>query len=104
MSDAINTRFADNPLVTQEPNLRLYAGAPLKTPEGHHLGALFVISLKPSGDGPDGILSPVDRSRFSVKAIEACRERGKNPEWVASLCANRKVIRNKKGKWLPLEA
>jgi diguanylate cyclase (GGDEF)-like protein/PAS domain S-box-containing protein len=43
----LDRQFATNALVTGEPNIQFYAGAPLITPEGYRVGALCVIDHVP---------------------------------------------------------
>jgi diguanylate cyclase (GGDEF)-like protein len=40
-------RFFDNPLVTEAPNIRFYAGYPLKLRQGLNIGTLCLIDSKP---------------------------------------------------------
>jgi signal transduction histidine kinase len=58
-----DARFAQNPLVTGDLNVRFYAGAPLKLNSGVNLGALCVIDTVPRGE-----LSPKDRKRLETLA------------------------------------
>lgn len=68
-------RFADNPLVTGDPGIRFYAGAPLVTAAGIPLGALCVIDREPRAG-----LTPIQAETMRVLAsnvmtiIEARRD------------------------------
>ncbi|ODP34254.1 bifunctional diguanylate cyclase/phosphodiesterase [Pandoraea sp. ISTKB] len=55
----LDDRFHDNPLVTGNAQVRFYAGVPLKSVDGHALGALCVIDSE-----PNHTFTEVDRERL----------------------------------------
>lgn len=65
-----DTRFADNPLVTGEPDIRFYAGAPLQLAGGETIGTLCVIDRQPHT--PDAV--QLETLRCLATAVVAALE------------------------------
>jgi signal transduction histidine kinase len=67
-------RFADNPLVTGDPNLRFYAGAPLRTRDEHCVGTLCVLDRVPRALRP-GQVAALEALARQVEALIELRAR-----------------------------
>jgi GAF domain-containing protein len=81
----LDPRFAQNPLVTGDPKIRFYAGAPLITPGGHSLGTLCVVDMVPRSLRPDQrralqilsrhVMAQLELRRRSLELARASQER-----------------------------
>lgn len=72
---ATDPRFADNPMVTGEPNIRFYAGAPLVLSSGIRLGTFCIIDTKPRSFLDTQKAQLQDLARIVVAHIELHRGR-----------------------------
>lgn len=109
MADA---RFSTNPLVTGDPHIRFYAGAPLLTPEGHGLGSLCVIDRQARKLSAEQSSALEKLARLVVNQLELRRVSYDLAEATANLktlsgllpiCSYCKGIRDDKGYWQRVE-
>lgn len=70
-------RFATNPLVTSDPNIRFYAGAALVTPEGYPIGTICTIDRIPRQLSAQQIEALKALSRQVVAQLELHRNLSK---------------------------
>lgn len=113
VNDALDDqRFVDNPLVTCAPNIRFYAGVPLRTTDDLPLGTLCVIDHQPRSlsDAQIKTLEALARQvvmqlelqRTSAQLAEAL-EQIKLMEGLIPICSYCKNIRNDAGFWSTVE-
>ncbi len=67
----LDERFHDNPLVTDAPHIRFYAGCPLKVPNGSKLGTLCLIDVEPRTLDPDDLHLLRDLARMAEQELAA---------------------------------
>jgi signal transduction histidine kinase len=71
-----DSRFADNPVVTGDPNIRFYAGAPLVTRDGYRLGTLCVADTRPRRLRPVDIAALRTLAAVAMDMLETSQELG----------------------------
>ena len=67
----LDGRFRDNPLVTQDPHIRFYAGCPLAVPNGSKLGTLCIIDREPRDLDADDLALLRDLARMAEQELAA---------------------------------
>lgn len=69
----LDPRFADNPHVTGEPHIRFYAGAPLRTADGHNIGTVCAIDTKPRAFTDRDVAMLEDLAALAMEHLETRR-------------------------------
>lgn len=80
----LDPRFADNPLVIGPPGIRFYAGAQLRSTDGHAIGTLCIIDRKPratlTGSERSNLraLANLVSDRLEMRRLRVARDAGRS--------------------------
>lgn len=116
----LDDRFRDNPLVTGEPRVRFYAGAPLESRDGHTLGMMCVFDrrVRTITEAQGHALRLLARQVMKMfelrlaarqlalrnEELEAARRQISALEGLLPICAKCKKIRDEADQWSSIEA
>jgi len=108
----VDQRFEDNPLVREDPHIRLYAGFPLNTPNNQRIGTLCVIDRMPKSLTSvqiqvmqrlaDQVVILLELRRRSLALLEEFCKLQDNKSMIYS-CSYCRKIRDGNGSWQPFE-
>jgi diguanylate cyclase (GGDEF)-like protein len=65
-----NPVFRDNPMVVGAPHIRFYIGIPLRTHDGHNVGTLSAMDIRPRKPSADQVSALRDLARLAVDELE----------------------------------
>ena len=94
---ASDGRFAGNPLVTGDPKIRFYAGAPLINGDGMALGALCVVGQSPRPLSQEQTAALRALGRQAMSLLELRRQRQVDTDSVPGLRAAQDELRRQSG-------
>lgn len=107
-----DARFRDNPLVTRNPGIRFYAGAPLYTNDGFGLGSVCVIDHQPrqiTAEQSDAltrlarmVMQQLEYRKVSAQLADALTN-VKTLAGLLPICSYCKKVRNDDGYWQQVE-
>jgi diguanylate cyclase (GGDEF)-like protein len=86
-------RFADNPLVTGDPNIVFYAGCPIRTPDGSKIGSLCLIDRRLRDLSAGDIDALRDFARLAEEELAASFRHAADSELLADVEAVRRAAR-----------
>lgn len=105
-------RFRDNPLVTQPPFVRFYAGAPIAVEGGFNVGTVCVIDTEPRTDDAltEAQLKILQALSRQATQLLGCREDVSPNPWggvgsaseAASICAWCSRVQGRVGEWFSI--